>query len=95
MRKLYVTFAYTIKGSTFEIVDTNMRVGMITLIDAYLREVMGAGVDDRKVVKRDVYEITLAVDLSADIITVTSNCGNLGLVAGILMDIQMELINED
>ena len=46
-------------------------------------------------VKRDVYKITLAVDLSEDIITVTSDCGNLGLVAGILMDIQMDLINED
>lgn len=95
MRRLYVTFAYTIKSNTFEIVDTNMKAGMITLIDAYLREVMGAGADDREAVKRDIYEITLAVDLSEDIITVTSNCGNLGLVAGILMDIQMELINED
>jgi formylmethanofuran dehydrogenase subunit C len=95
MSKLYVTFAYTIKGSTFEIVDTNMKAGIITLIDAYLREATGAGADDSEAVERDVYEITLAVDLTEDTITVKSNCGNLGLVAGILMDILRELTNED
>ena len=95
MSKLYVTFAYTIKGNTFEIVDTNMRSGFITLINTYLRGVMGAGPDEHEAIERDVYEITLTIDLMEDTITVDNNCGNRGLVAGILMVIQGRLVNED
>jgi len=48
---------------------------------------MGTGKDANPAKKLEVYHITLEIDLIDDTITVTHDCGNKGLVAGILMDI--------
>jgi hypothetical protein len=97
VKKLFVTFEYTIgKPVVFKIIDTNMKMKAIPgLIENYIRDISGAGKDDTPANKWDVYEITLDIDLNDDTITVTHNCGNLGLVAGILVDILRRLASED
>jgi len=93
MTKLFVTLAYTVDTGRWEITSTNMTTaGYITLIENYLRDITGAGTDESVANwELETYEITLAIDLSHDDITVKSDCGNLGLVAGILMTILKEL----
>ncbi len=70
------------------------------VIEAYIQSVMGAGKDPNPANEWEVYEITLQIEFD-DSITVTHNCGNLGLVAGILLVIlrgymktRKEIINE-
>ena len=91
--KLFVTFAYPIfNQSAYEVVDTNMKASYIPdVIEAYLQDVMGAGKDVNEARDLEVYEITLTIDLNDDSIEVDSNCGNLGLVKGILMNILWRL----
>ena len=86
--KLFVTFDYTISTDTYEIVETNMNNnGIATLLETYIRSVVGAGADEREPEKRDVYTLTMTLDVTYDDIEVHHNCGNLGLVAGILSTI--------
>lgn len=88
--KLFVTFEYPMTGA-FKI-DTNMKASYVPdIIEAYLQDVMGAGKDANPANEWEVYEITLEIDLTDDTITVTHNCGNLGLVTGILMNILRRL----
>lgn len=96
MSKLFVTFAYPINDpNAYEIVDTNMKKAAIpSVVEAYLQDIFGAGKDVNEARNLEVYEITLAIDLTDDSITVDSNCGNLGLVAGILFDI-LRRLHED
>ena len=93
MSKLFITFAYPIDNpDAFEIVDTNMKEAAITsVVEAYLQDIVGAGKDTNEARDLQVYEITLTIDLTDDSIEVDSNCGNKGLVAGILMDILRRL----
>lgn len=90
---LFVTFAFTSsKAGSYEIVRTNMStVGIYELVEGYLHGIVGAGKDTRDPEHRDVYTITLAVDVTVDTISLRHDCGNLGLVAGILMTIFKDL----
>ena len=96
MNKLFVTFVYPIdEPEAFEVVDTNIKRDYITdVVEAYLQDIMGAGKDPNEARDLEVYEITLMIDLRDDSIEVDSNCGNLGLVAGILADILCRLHGE-
>ena len=88
MSKLYVTFEFDIPTDTYKVVDTNMNNnGISTLLDTYLRDIMGRGADERRPEIRDVYTIAMTLDVTYDKIGVSHDCGNLGLVAGILMTI--------
>ena len=87
---LYAKFTFTFgeDGTSYELVGTNMTdAGIENLLETYLHSIMGAGKDSHKAIDRETYVITVAVDLSHDDFTVTHDCGNLGLVAGILSDI--------
>jgi hypothetical protein len=96
LSKLFVTFAFPIEdAAAFEVVDTNMKRAYITdIIEAYLQDIMGTGKDPNEARDLEVYEITLTIDLSDDYIEMDSNCGNMGLVAGILVDILWRLHEE-
>lgn len=59
----------------------------------HIQSVMGAGKDPNPANEWEVYEITLKIEPD-DSITVTHNCGNLGLVAGILLVI-LRRLHED
>jgi hypothetical protein len=93
---LFVTFAFTpSKKGSYEVVKTNMfTAGIYELVETYLHGIVGAGADKRDAEHRDVYTITLAIDLTDDTIKVKHDCGNLGLVAGILMTIFKDLPGE-
>lgn len=90
---LFVTFAFTVsKRDSYEVVKTNMNPsGIYELVETYLHGIVGAGKDTRDPDHRDVYTITLTIDLTDDTIKVKHDCGNLGLVAGILMTIFKDL----
>ena len=94
MTKLFVTFAYPVNDpNAYEIVDTNMKRDCITdIIELYLQDGTGDSKDENEARDLEVYEIKLSTN--CDSITIDSNCGNLGLVAGILMDILSRLHNE-
>lgn len=85
----HVTFRFPIKDpDKFEVVSTSMsETGWIDLVETYLQNSIGAGADTREANELDVYTISLRVDMSCDHITVRDDCGNLGLVFGILADI--------
>ena len=91
IKNLFVTFEFDIPTDTYKVVSTNMNnKGIHTLLDTYLREVMGKGADERVPEDRSVYTISMTLDIAYDGLKVTHNCGNLGLVAGILMTIFKE-----
>ena len=84
-KKLFVTFDYTVSTDTYKVVETNMNNnGIETLLETYIRDSIGAGADERLAKDRDTYTITLTLDVTYDDIEVYHNCGNLGLVLGIL-----------
>jgi hypothetical protein len=90
-KKLFVTFEFDIPTDTYKVVNTNMNKGGIRiLLETYLRDIIGRGADERPPERRDVYTITMTIDVTCDDIRVAHNCGNLGLVAGILMTIYKE-----
>lgn len=94
MTKLYATFTFTFgdNWTNHELIGTNMTdAGIVNLLETYLHSIVGAGKDSHEAIKRDTYKITVAVDLSYDEFTITHDCGNLGLVAGILSSILSEL----
>lgn len=91
---LYAKFTYTFgdNWTNYELVGTNMTdAGIVSLLTNYLHGIVGTGVDTHEAIERDTYKITVAVDLSYDEFTVTHDCGNLGLVAGILSSILSKL----
>jgi len=90
---LYAKFTFTFgeKGTSYKLVGTNMTdAGVVSLLENYLHGIVGAGKDSHEAIKRDTYKITVAVDLSYDEFTITHDCGNLGLLAGILSSILAE-----
>jgi hypothetical protein len=85
---MFVIFEYSVKVGGFEIIESNLnQEGIIELLETYIHCSIGAGKDSNPAKERDVYRITLEIDLSDDRITVRSNCGNAGLTLGILIDI--------
>ncbi len=88
--KLFVTFEYPIDDPDALTIDTDIKASYIPdVIEAYLQGVVGAGKDSNEAKDLEVYGITLT--MCDDSIKVDSNCGNLGLVAGILTDILKRL----
>ncbi len=82
---LYADFTFPLESPDDTEVLTNMNdEGVIEILETYLHGIVGAGEDDKPAVELDVYHIRLGIDLSDDTIIVKHDCGNLGLVAGIL-----------
>jgi len=66
---------------------TNIKQKYLTeLISDFLRAQIGKGIDERPRTETDLYQIDLQVDLSDDGFSSRSNCGNLGLRDGILIE---------
>lgn len=57
------------------------------IISEFIRSQMGTGKDNTPAEERDVYNITIQIDLSDDTFYCKHDCGNKGLREGILMDI--------
>ena len=88
---LFMDIAYDISKGTFKITGNLNKVGQETILETFLRDQIGAGVDNRKPNIREIYDIRFEVDLSYDIIRVSDNTGNKGLRDGILMDVYKRL----
>lgn len=85
MSELYADFTFPLESPDDIEVQTNMNPeGVIEILETYLQGIIGAGADDRPAKELDVYHIRLSIDLSDDTIFLKHDCGNLGLVAGIL-----------
>lgn len=88
---LFMDIAYDVNKRTFEISGNLNEVGQKTILETFLQHQVGAGKDNSKPNKRNVYNIHFKVDLSYDVIKVSDNTGNKGLRDGILMDIYRQL----
>lgn len=51
-----------------------------------LKDLLGAGTDEREAEERDVYHLGLDIDLGDDLFAIRHDTGNLGLATGIMMD---------
>ena len=85
MSILFVELKYDIKKDNFD-VSTNIKEKSVSdIVETFLRNQVGAGVDNKEANKYDVYNIRIELDLSDDTFKVSDNCGNKGLRDGILM----------
>jgi hypothetical protein len=75
--------------------DTNVkRKELSGLIVDFLQCEIGTGADPNKAIDREKYKIRIEVDLSDDTFRCSSDCGNKGLRAGILMACVKQLEDE-
>jgi len=89
MSPLRIKFQYDIKNDsvTFD-PETNIKPHLIgDTISDYIQTQLGAGSDPTPAKERDVYTICLDLDVSTDTYTLHHDCGNLGLVLGILLEV--------
>jgi hypothetical protein len=64
------------------------------LLEDYLHAQVGSGKDDSPAAERDVYKITIGVELGEDIWGSSHDCGNKGLREGIIMRVLQMLDKE-
>jgi hypothetical protein len=65
-----------------------------SVLEDFLRTQVGAGEDRRPAEDREEYNIRIEVDLSDDTFSVWHDCGNKGLMAGIVMDVVSRMEDE-
>lgn len=75
---------YDFKKDQFEVWSEVKKGKIKEVILEFLRTQMGLGKDERDPEKRDIYTITLDLDLSDDSFTVNSDTGNDSFMTGIL-----------
>lgn len=102
MHKADITLAitYHIKEQDKCVIKTNAQKEAIgEILEAWLQDQIGQGKDSRKAYERDVYQITIDLDLSDNTFYTASNTGNknltIELVANVLVklaDIRIEKI---
>lgn len=86
--KLFVEFNYPINEPDKVELKSNIKHHLVSdIICDFLQSQTGKGADSSPPQDRDIYFIRLELDLTNDSFTSFSNCGNLGLRDGILMDI--------
>lgn len=80
---------FEVASGKFEFTEkTTVKSEMRTeVLESFIRSQIGAGEDDRKPVDREVYHITIHLDLADDSFRVQHDCGNMALVTGIVMEI--------
>ena len=69
------------------------------VLSDFLVSQIGRGADHRQPNEREVYKIAIRLDLTTDTFTVRHDCGNNGLLTGIVMSVLQQLAakenNED
>jgi hypothetical protein len=77
---------YNVDDDKFEFC-TNVKAKQLKdVVEVLLRSQIGLGRDDRDANPVDVYTINCTVDISRDAIRIKSNCGNLSLETGLLLE---------
>lgn len=70
------------------IVETDVKTEALDELFAYfMHSQIGAGKDESKPNEKDVYDITIQINLEDDSLTIKSDTGNKGLTAGIVTDV--------
>lgn len=81
---------YNLKEDNFHIVSQIKEEKIKEVIGEVLRAQMGAGSDTRKPVEKNLYTITVDLELEEDTFKISSDTGNKSLTAGILMQLLKE-----
>lgn len=88
MSKLFIQVKYPIDNpANFEIDSDIKKEKRVDILSEFIRTQLGQGADASDAEEHDVYTIRLVLDLRDDTFTCQHNCGNMGLVTGILMDV--------
>ena len=82
---IYIT--YDLKKDSYNIVSGYKKDYLPELISECLRAQIGAGKDERAPNERNVYNITVDLNLEQDVFKISSDTGNKSLTAGILMQL--------
>lgn len=83
-----VRIIFNINKPRETIIETNVKTEALDEFFAYfVHSQIGAGKDESKPNEKDVYDITIQINLEDDSLTVKSDTGNKGLTAGIVADI--------
>ncbi len=89
---VFLRIKYNIEHPDQSILETDMnRDGVGEVLEAWLRGQMGRGKDCRQAVERDVYTITVSVQLVDDTIITSSDTGNDSLTCGIVLQVFQDL----
>ncbi|MCU0642047.1 MAG: hypothetical protein MUF61_00505 [archaeon] len=88
---LSMCIKYSMGSRKFKITGNVSREGRIRILEAFLREQMGAGVDNSEANRKGNYRILLKWYPENDDIACTYNTGNKGLRDGILKDVLSRL----
>jgi len=84
MEMIRIAIKYYVVDNNFE-VETNTTHPSDLVIE-YIRSQIGAGEDTSPANRKSKYEIVIYLDLSDDSFKVVHDCGNEGLMLGILME---------
>lgn len=87
MSDLLVKIEFDINKDTFKIASNADEDCITEIIENVLRDQIGAGHDNSEPNVQDTYTITIKWDLSDDSYSITSDTGNKGLTAGILLQL--------
>jgi len=92
MKDAVIVIKYDVEDPLRTCIHTNVRTKALKeVLGAWLEDQIGRGEDKSPFDRRDVYTIKIRLDLTDDTFRTTSDTGNEGLVAGIVMDVFHEL----
>ena len=82
-----IKIIFNVKKPRETVIETNVKTEALDELFAYfMHSQIGAGKDESKPNEKDVYEITIQIDLADDTLKIHSDTGNKGLTAGIVTD---------
>ena len=84
---LVLELTYCVSKGTYTCKGNVKKATRADLITGFLRTQIGAGKDDSEATDKDIYNIRVECDLSADSFSCSSDTGNKGLRDGILATI--------
>ncbi len=85
---LLIKISYDLKKPEKSLIQTNVKPERLQdLLGDYLHDQMGRGGDGREQNMKEVYNITIGIDLSDDTFYTSSDTGNDGLTCGIILNV--------
>ncbi len=89
---IVVEIIYNMKDSGQTVIRTNAKQEAVPeILEAWVMGQVGQGVDHRNPKKKDEYKISINLDLSDDTFRTSSDTGNHGLTAGLVLDVVKNL----
>lgn len=91
---IFIEMTFNVKDESTTIRTNAKHDKVDELLTDYLHSIVGAGKDETLMVERDVYTITIGVELADDSWGSSHDCGNKGLRDGIIMRVLALLSKE-